>query len=572
MTLWLKSEFFSGPKKPNRLYKVINLAIIEHHPRKVLEAFRRGEFDQIEIIGRADEKEFFELCFKEKILSALARQMPTARKKEEVPRWFILAANLSLKLHLKNSFLAFEEVIRCGGLLSAMDPEIASKRLDPESKGFILQCQGFNDKNSYERQTPCDQDTLRKALKDVFGERWTDWHNTKVQKIYQRYGFFDPEGVFLGDGSYLFVPDNPAYEGSVMMWFDEHNHPVNYEKLTPKERKRARWRRCYKLVSVLHLRKGSYVYAALEVVPGNAHEGPILYRLVEQFVRAVGKGVMKLLILDRGFIDGERISYCKQELGVDVLLPMKKSMNIWEDAWALGQQADWQTLSKAVPPPKPIPANRPEHIQRREIKRQQTLAEEKSKQPPPDPSEVLRETQVCLIKGFNSWTEAKVPIHVVLSREIYDDGHENHWGLMTTQEVADPIKPRENYARRVDIEERHRLLKCFYDLTKFRSRSFNAIVAQVVFILLSFTLRQWQLWKLFEEPPAGLSPERIERKLGIRDQYVVIYYKLAYMQMPLMSFTRELLQLEPQARAKALVKVRELEQSLLSPLENIRPP
>ena len=77
-----------------------DLIIIEHHPRRVLEAFRRGEFDQIEIIGQADEKEFFELCFKEKMLEALAKDMPTPRKKEEVPRWFILAANLSLKAAL----------------------------------------------------------------------------------------------------------------------------------------------------------------------------------------------------------------------------------------------------------------------------------------------------------------------------------------------------------------------------------------------------------------------------------------------------------------------------------------
>ena len=66
---------------------------------------------------------------------------------------------------------------------------------------------------------------------------WAHWYNTEVQSVFQRYGFFDPEGIFLGDGSYLFVPDNPAYEGSVVMWFDEHNHPVKYEKLTPKERK-----------------------------------------------------------------------------------------------------------------------------------------------------------------------------------------------------------------------------------------------------------------------------------------------------------------------------------------------
>ncbi len=90
----------------------------------MLEALRRGEFDQIEIIGQADEKEFFELCFKEKILDALAKEMPTDRAKEEVPRWFVLVANLSLKLHLANSFLAFERVVRCGGLLGALPPEI----------------------------------------------------------------------------------------------------------------------------------------------------------------------------------------------------------------------------------------------------------------------------------------------------------------------------------------------------------------------------------------------------------------------------------------------------------------
>lgn len=50
----------------------MNLEIIEHHQQQVLEAFSQGRFDQIEIIGEADEKEFFELCFGEKILTRLA--------------------------------------------------------------------------------------------------------------------------------------------------------------------------------------------------------------------------------------------------------------------------------------------------------------------------------------------------------------------------------------------------------------------------------------------------------------------------------------------------------------------
>jgi len=548
------------------------MELIEHHQQAVLEAFRRGEFDQIEIIGHADEKQFFELCFQEKMLEALAQEMPTARKKEEVPLWFQLAAHLSLKLHLENSYSAFERVVRCGGLLSALDPTIASKHLNKESQQWVIQCQGFNDKNHYERTTPCDQDTLRKAVKDVKAEDWMKWFNGPVQEVFQRYGFFDPGGIFIGDGSYLFVPDNPAYEGSVVMWFDEHNHPVEYEKLTPEERKKAHRERCYKLVSLLHLRGGCFVYAAMKVVPGSAHECPVLYELVEQFVRRVGPGVIKRLILDRGFIDGKNISRCKTQWGIDVLIPMKKNMDIWKDAWALGQRAAWQTVAPPKPEPKKIPQNRPEAIVRRESKRQKTLAKLKAQEPPPDPAKILKQTEVCAIEGFNSWSECTVPIQVVLIRETYGDGHQDQWALMSTASIHDPIQTIEEYGLRTTIEERHRILKCFYDLSDFCSRCFNVISAQVVFILLSYTLRQWQLWKLQQEKLAGKTPGFLERELSAHAQFVVIYHEHAYAQLPVVSFTRELLEMASEAQAKALIKVRHLEQTLLSPLAHLRAP
>jgi len=536
----------------------------------VLEAFRRGQFDQLEIIGQADEKEFFELCLKEKILDALAEAMPTTRKKQEVPKWFVLAANLSLKLHLENSFYAFERVVRCGGLLSALPPEIASKHLAPQTQQILLECRGFNDKNQYQRTTPCDQDFLRKFVRDVPAAHWQAWFNGEVQRTFQRYGFFDPAGIFIGDGSYLFVPDNPEYEGSVVMWFDEHNHPVKYEALSPPERKRAHRERCYKLVSLLHLRGDCYVYAGLAVLPGNAHEGPVLYELVEQFVKAVGKGVIKLLILDRGFIDGKNLTRCKQQWDIDVLLPMKRKMDIWEDAWALGKRCPWQELPAPVPPPKSIPAHRPEAIIRREAKRQKTLADRQAQAPPPDPAKVLVRTEVCPLQGFTSWSECVVPIHVLLIRETYADQHQDQWALMATRPVGPPA--REQYALRTKIEERHRLLKCFHDLSDFHSRCFNVIAAQVGFILLSYTLRQWQLWKLRQQELAGKTPGLLGRQLNLHSEQVVIYYQNAYTRMPLLTFSRELLEMSEQARAKALTKLRHLEQSLLTPLENLRAP
>ncbi len=548
----------------------MDLELVEPHPRRVLEAFRRGEFDGLEILGRADEKAFFELCFRERLLEALAQAMPTARKKEEVPRWFILAANLSLRLHGEHAFLAWERVVRCGGLLNALDPKLASKHWDRSSGRVLLDCVGFNDKNLYDRQTPCHQDTVRKYAQDVSAADWQAWFNGPVQGSFQAYGFFDPEGVFIGDGSYLFVPDNPAYEGSVVMWFDEHNHPVDYQKLDQAQRRKAHRERCYKLVSLLHLRGGAYVYAALAVVPGNAHEDPILYELVERFVRQVGPGVMKKLILDRGFIDGPRIAYVKTVLEVDVLIALKKNMDLWTDAWRLSQTLAWQP--QVLPTPAPAaPLKRPLVIEKRERKRQQTLAGQRAQAPPPDPATVIQSRALCPIKGFK-WGQAPVPLHVVVMRETYADGHQQGWALMSTEDFADPQQPARDYARRPTIEERHRQLKCFYDLTDFHSRRFNAVVAQVLFVLLSYTLRQWQLWRSGHEELAGAHPQQIQRRLNLEDQSVVIYHRHAYAQLPLVSFTREVLELEPPARLKALAQIRRLEKGFLTPLQNLPPP
>ena len=549
----------------------MNLELVEPHPHRVLEAFRRGEFDGLEILGQADEKAFFELCFREQMLDALANSMPTARKREEVPRWFVLAANLSLKLHGEHSFLAWERVVRCGGLLGALDPALAAKHLDPKSREVLLKCVGFNLKNHYDRQCPCDQDTLRKFVRDVPASQWQGWFNGAIQESFQAHGFFDPQGVFIGDGSYLFVPDNADYEGSVVMWFDEHNHPVDYEKLSPQERKRAHRERCYKLVSLLHLRGESFVYAALAVVPGNAHELPILYQLVDEFVRRVGTGVLRQLILDRGFIDGARIAYCKTHLGVDVLIPLKKKMDLWNDAWELSKHLPWQPWIEPVAPPAPPVPTRPAVIERRERTRRQTLATQKAQLPPPDPSTVLTARELCPIKGFQ-WGEAPVPLHVVVMRETYADGHQDSWALLTTEDFADPQQVPRDYARRTTIEERHRQLKCFYDLTDFHSRSFNAVMAQVVFVLLSYTLRQWQLWKKRQEELANRHPTQIGSRLNLEHQFVVIYLANAYVQLPLVTFTREVLELEAAARQRALAQIRRLEQSFLSPLENPRPP
>ena len=71
----------------------------------------------------------------------------------------------------------------------------------------------------------------------------------------------DPEGIFLIDGSYLFVPDNPNYENSKVGWFDEHNHPISREqaeaRLPQNQCKRCRLRRYYQMVALSHTSRSS---------------------------------------------------------------------------------------------------------------------------------------------------------------------------------------------------------------------------------------------------------------------------------------------------------------------------
>ena len=194
---------------------------------------------------------------------------------------------------------------------------------------------------------------------------------------------------------------------------------------------------------------------AVRVLPGNDHESPVLYALVEQFVQAVGTGVMKRLILDRGFLDGPGISQCKEKYGIDVLIPIRRNMDIYADALALFQEPEVKWVDcPAERTPKSVARKLPRTLAKREKKRQQTLQQLKQQQPPAAPEKSLIKKQAATIGEFRSWSSCSVPLSVVATREQYADGHQEIWFLIDTQTV---IRPEKNSARlppAVAIEER----------------------------------------------------------------------------------------------------------------------
>ncbi len=434
--------------------------------------------------------------------------------------------------------------------------------------------------DNYDRQTPCDQDYLRKTARKTDAGRLTTWFNRDVVGIFKSHRAFDPEGIFIGDATYLFVPDNPGYEGSSRLLFDEHNHPVDAKKLSPPQRRRCVWRRCYKLISLIHTnrKREFFLYAAVAVVAGKDHECPLLYRMVEQFVQFHGRGIIKLLILDRGFLDGPNIGRCKGEWGIDVLIPARRDMDIYEDVVGLAKAGllDFKPWVPAPPPAHPVPVHQPESIRKREESRQRTLAQRKSQagadSKAATPALTPARSEVAAVASLETFTSCPVPLNVVVNKEVDAQGREDYWVLLSTAPVTDPGLARQDYALRTTIEERHRQLKCFSDLEKFSSRCFNLIVNQVIFVLLTYSLLQWYLLRLGREELNSRTRTRTLELLRPIKTVILLYHKDYVAFLSPLEHQELVLTLEEPARKRILTKTRALRRSQAHQLAYPRPP
>src|SRR6266545_4117131 len=377
----------------------MDLVVFENNKPFVIDEFREGRFDYVELASDVAETKFFQFLFGQQIVEKLVQSYPSPRERHHVPLWMYVCSQLSLRLHGQHSFHSYPLIIRAGGLVEALGPDVAHREVDPQSGNLTLHCAGFNDRNLHPRQTPCDQDFLRKLARDT--------------------------------------------------------------------------------------------------------ESAALWPLLDTFLAAVGSGVMKVLLVDRGFLNGREIGRLKRDHGIDTVIPIGSDMNLQEDVRGLMKlPTTWEEYKPTHRPPLPDPTRashgQPPHpaAKKRERTRQQTLARqraERDEKSPPDPSRVRERTLVARFPGLTSWWDCPVPLTGVYSRDVYADGHEDGWLVVTTNEDWSAHHVRDLYGLRTDIEERHRQVKCFWDLTRFYSTAWSLVVSQLVFVCLTYSLLQVHL-------------------------------------------------------------------------------
>jgi hypothetical protein len=314
-----------------------------------------------------------------------------------------------------------------------------------------------------------------------------------------------------------------GYEGSVKLLFDAHDHPLSqeqYRKMSDDQKSGCPWRRCYKMVTLLHTNSALdfFLFEAVRVVAGNDHECPVLYALVEEFVQAVGKG---------------------QEEGT------KKSDR---------------------------PRGRPRVIAKREKARQKTLHQLKHQQPPSPPEKVLIKKEAAAIGEFRRWSSCTVPLSVVANREHYGDGHQDLWFLIDTRQAKKPDQFQQEYPLRVSAEERYRQLKCFSDLTRFTSRAFSMVVNQVLFIMLAYNLLQIYLLHRGRKELNQKTLPHIRQQLFPSDNHILVYYQNYYGLFAPFELIGFVVAPHEQARIQIAGTCRRIGRELNGAMHNPRPP
>ena len=140
----------------------------------------------------------------------------------------------------------------------------------------------------------------------------------------------------------------------------------------------------------------------------------------------------------------------------------------------------------------------------------------------------------------------------------YAGGHEEGWLLVTTHGDWSASRVRDLYGLRTDIEERHRQVKCFWDLTRFRSTAWSLIVSQLVFVCLTYSLLQLHLLRYGHQELNRRTWPTARRLLPDEDR-VIVYRQQCFAFFRLLEHMELTLSLEEKARRKALAKARRLQ-------------
>ena len=446
----------------------------QHHIEAQLE---QGDIDYADLTRWSFPDEFLCFVLENKLFQFIDHSYPNPRSKNEVPIWFLISCQFVMRLFQTGHYHHLQFLLTSGSILSRFGFNVGAPNI------------GFNAKNKKERKTAVHADTVRKFFKDTSADEIRKWYINDLQSWFKQQRAFDHQGIFVLDQSHLVVPDNPHYKEAVKMPVDEHGQLYSHLSTLSEEQKRGFiYHRCYSLSTLLNvsLSCDQFHIAGYELGPGNEDELVQANRLVPAFCKKMS-GVMKLLIVDRGYIDGSFINTLKNEHGVDVLIPLRKNMQNHQEAIAIVTlKNNWQVVEE-------------QHD---------------------GYGQVLLKKEIALIEDLEQWDRVECKLHAVATRYTSWDlqkGTEVNYGvLVSTKKYHDPKLMLTHYDLRMQTEERYRQFKHSWYITDFPSPHASLIASHVCFTLLTYSLLQLYLRRkdLRDKTHKMMATLRADEQLG----------------------------------------------------------
>ncbi|MDP2664816.1 MAG: transposase, partial [bacterium] len=176
---------------------------------------------------------------------------------------------------------------------------------------------------------PMHKNTLADAVERLSGEELEKLLNKTARRLAKRGFFRTSKGHFALDATDL--ETTPKCQGAGMKKYTEWK--VNKDKQAVEV---ERYAYGFKVLIVYEVRLRLVV--AAKVVPIQKHESQFTLTLVRQAIKNVGPGILRVLLIDRGFLDGQDLWVLKHDLGIDFVVPAKENMRVTADAQELCRQ------------------------------------------------------------------------------------------------------------------------------------------------------------------------------------------------------------------------------------------
>ena len=350
--------------------------------------------------------------------------------------------------------------------LNQIDTQLFKDRALLEKIGFtgVQIEEGFSER-SKKRHLPFNVSTLGKLMPDFSLEEINCLFSRQFALLAQKH--FIPSGIFVADATPLCVSRSSKYENAGVITKDGKKYK-GYKLITLK----------YAGPLSKKARPKPEIFVAAIVVPLNEHENKYLLPLLAQGIKNIGEGKIKMIVVDRGFVDGENLWEAKHKYKTDFLIYSKSNMDVTK-----------------------------------ELKAKLKEAKERKEKGLKTSDCIFQEDEENSVYGFNRlgwfWTygdqnHQKEYKKKIYKKDIHFQTHpisgaivtryrgkkDKEITLLSSKRFSQSFTPLDAlpfYRKRQQIENAgFRELKQGYKIGKFPSRKFNGVCFHIIFTLLMF--------------------------------------------------------------------------------------